>query len=815
MAADSAHGHRAGSLKQKNKTHKTGRHRSKGTIDNELKGRVSVKMVTKKMKREMRKADRRHQAKQNLMKKREEAVMRKRNIGSATGAPHLVAILALSEDVDVDKVRRQLITCDESSSVTERNGIANLNVPRFKTRMSFITPPHGNLTAILDAARVADTVLCVLSPNGGWDGFGDLCLTCIFAQGLPANVCVVQGLAELPAKKQIDAKKKLQKLLDKRFPDKKVQPLDNSQDGIMVLRQISNQKPRDVLYRNHRAHLMARQVTFDPNPESTVTGTLKVSGFLRGRPLSVNSLVNLPGYGEFQMSQIDLLPDPCPLNLRVKKQKKENTMQVDDNTEMSAMDEDIKVLCRADPAKQESLQAEVIPDPMEGEQTWPTEEELAEAEALQKTVLEKRKFRKKVPKGTSEYQAAWIVDDEEKEIDSDDMSGSEDSDDGEDDQFAAMEESEDDSDSDEEDALETDTMTMTEVDDDAKYDDQMDIEEEKTMLEKYRAERLNVMFPDEVDTPMDVPARVRFQKFRGLKSFRTSPWDPKENLPSDYSRIFQFQNFARTKKRILNEEVDDGVLPGWYVTLHISNVPKVFMDNYDVKKPLVIFGLLPYEQKMSVIHFALKKHHTCKEPIKSKETLLFQVGSRRFYAGAVFSQHTLGDKQKYEKYLSNDTITVASVFAPVTFPPAAVLVFKENPDGTHTFVATGTLLGANPDRVVAKRVVLSGHPFKINKKKSVLRYMFFNREDILWFKPVELHTKWGRRGHIKEPIGTHGHMKCVFDGQLKSQDTVLMNLYKRVFPKWTYDFYMSADINLQLPSEENDDDDEDSDAEME
>ena len=30
-------------------------------------------------------------------------------------------------------------------------------------------------------------------------------------------------------------------------------------------------------------------------------------------------------------------------------------------------------------------------------------------------------------------------------------------------------------------------------------------------------------------------------------------------------------------------------------------------------------------------------------------------------------------------------------------------------------------------------------------------------------------------------------MKCVFDGQIKSQDTVLMNLYKRVFPKWTYD----------------------------
>jgi len=35
--------------------------------------------------------------------------------------------------------------------------------------------------------------------------------------------------------------------------------------------------------------------------------------------------------------------------------------------------------------------------------------------------------------------------------------------------------------------------------------------------------------------------------------------------------------------------------------------------------------------------------------------------------------------------------------------------------------------------------------------------------------------------------GTHDHMKCQFDGILKSQDTVFMNLYKHVYSKWTYE----------------------------
>lgn len=92
---------------------------------------------------------------------------------------------------------------------------------------------------------------------------------------------------------------------------------------------------------------------------------------------------------------------------------------------------------------------------------------------------------------------------------------------------------------------------------------------------------------------------------------------------------------------------------------------------------------------------------------------------------------------------------VATTYAPIMFPPASVLVFREKKDGTQVMVATGSVLSANPDRIAVKRVVLSGAPFKVHRKTAVIRFMFFNREDIEWFKPVELRTKYGRRGHIR------------------------------------------------------------------
>ena len=107
-------------------------------------------------------------------------------------------------------------------------------------------------------------------------------------------------------------------------------------------------------------------------------------------------------------------------------------------------------------------------------------------------------------------------------------------------------------------------------------------------------------------------------------------------------------------------------------------------------------------------------------------------------------------------------------------------------DDQGHLLGSGALMGeqgVNTERIVLKKSVLSGHPVKTKKRNAVVRYMFYNPDDVRWFKPVELWTKFGMTGHIREPVGTHGLMKCLFNRPVKNHDTVCLSLFKRIFPK--------------------------------
>lgn len=68
--------------------------------------------------------------------------------------------------------------------------------------------------------------------------------------------------------------------------------------------------------------------------------SIRISGYLRGQNLSANQLVHIPGWGTFQMQQIEMpTQDPHPLEIRKRGDEEK-------------MDEDIKILDVADPQNQ-------------------------------------------------------------------------------------------------------------------------------------------------------------------------------------------------------------------------------------------------------------------------------------------------------------------------------------------------------------------------------------------------------------------------------------------------------------------------------
>ena len=66
------------------------------------------------------------------------------------------------------------------------------SLPNFKKRLSFYCPPSDSLRAVLDAAKIADSLLLVMCPDDEIDDRSEFSLKCLMAQGVPNVVFAVQ-----------------------------------------------------------------------------------------------------------------------------------------------------------------------------------------------------------------------------------------------------------------------------------------------------------------------------------------------------------------------------------------------------------------------------------------------------------------------------------------------------------------------------------------------------------------------------------------------------------------------------------------------
>ena len=621
-----------------------------------------------------------------------------------------------------------------------------------------------------------------------------------------------------PAKKRPQVASSLKSFLNHFFPSvEKVLSLDSRQDASNVIRSICTAAPKGIRWRDERSWMIIENIQW-PEADSEVVDDVVLTGIVRGKGLKADRIAHVPGWGDFQIKSITAAPLPSSKN-----NKREGAMNIDSNEpEQAILDSPT-----ADRDDMETISPEEIVMEDDNDDVDP----ISETEPRKGVLLddhhyfsdeeedEKPRRPKRLPRGTSNYQAAWYLDDV-----SDSGSDLEDEDEFGDMEMDTTGAPEDGVFPENRDAMTAEAGPSEYPQSEMFVDDDASPEDEAKQLEEYRASRRkeaneDVEFPDEIELHPNVIARERLARYRGLKSFKTSIWETSEDRlhePEDWRRLLQFADYRGSKNKAIREALVGGAKPGTRVDVHLQAVPLSLRSRS--QQPLSLFSLLRHEHKHTVVNVSMTLSSELEEPLKSKEEVIVQCGPRRLVVNPIFSAGdiTPNNVHKFDRFLHPARSAIASWIGPLTWGSVPVLIFKKNNKNATTqrdpeildsadaqennaatststssntsdnglqLIGTGTVVTPDQSRVVAKRVILTGHPFKINKKVVTIRYMFFNAEDVNWFKALQLWTKRGRSGHIKESLGTHGYFKAIFDGRLNPQDTVGISLYKRVFPR--------------------------------
>ena len=796
------HSHRS-TTKTSQKPFKS-RHATKGFIKDLSKGKVEggIRGSRKTPHQQvMSKIDRRHQASQKRQIKHLENVKSTSVFSGHNGAPRVVAVVPLCVDCDATAAVQALnlsIAAEASFSV---QGPVRVRIDRFKQNVVYL-PVIRDLFTALDACRVADFVIFLLSPKQEPDEEGKLMLKAIESQGISNVLTMVQGLDKIePPKRRPQIVASFKTYIIHFFPtQEKVHSLDSERECANVIRSLCTTTPKGVKWREDRSWMLAEDLRWPEKvSENEEHGELIITGVVRGKGLKADRLMQVGDWGQFQIEKI------TDASLLLSKKRKADEMAID----VEPREETVLEI----PDGEQDEMAELAPYEITMDDI--DDQPISEAPTEKRGVLldDHHYFSddethlpeapKRLPKGTSNYQAAWFLGDI--------------SDSGSDFEEAVGEEGHQAMDApalpqdgleDLDQAAQRDPteMALSEYSQSELFLDPSP-DDEAAQLADYRSQRKteaeeDLEFPDEIELHPNVLARERLARYRGLKSLKTSHWETSEDKahePEDWNRLLQISDYKSAKKQALRETIAGGVQPGKRVNLYLRNVPLNLRNSYDPNKPLALFSNLLHEHKRTVVNFSMTLSSDYPTPLKSKEEIFLQCGPRRFAVNPLFSQtgNTPNNVHKFQRYLHPGQTAMATFIAPLTWGAVPALFFKktaaseedvptlETPTTQQTLELIGTGTSQPPDRsrVIAKRVILTGHPYKIHKKLVTVRYMFFNQEDVNWFKALQLWTKRGRSGYIKESLGTHGYFKATFDGRINPQDAVGVSLYKRVFPR--------------------------------
>nr|XP_003466154.1 ribosome biogenesis protein BMS1 homolog [Cavia porcellus] len=201
-----------------------------------------------------------------------------------------------------------------------------------KRRLTFIEC-GCDINMMIDLAKVADLVLMLIDASFGFEMETFEFLNICQVHGFPKIMGILTHLDSFKHNKQL---KKTKKRLKHRFwtevyPGAKLFYLSGMVHGEYQNQEIHNlgrfitvMKFRPLTWQTSHPYILADRMEDLTNPEDIRTNIKcdrKVSlyGYLRGAYLKNKSQIHMPGVGDFAVSDVSFLPDPCALPEQQKK----------------------------------------------------------------------------------------------------------------------------------------------------------------------------------------------------------------------------------------------------------------------------------------------------------------------------------------------------------------------------------------------------------------------------------------------------------------------------------------------------------------
>jgi len=172
----------------------------------------------------------------------------------------------------------------------------------------------------------------------------------------------------------------------------KVHAIDSNQEALNVVRSLCTTLPKGVIWRDARPYVLAEDLDWDD-----ASGMAVITGTVRGKGLKADRLVHLQGYGDCQIDKI------CSTG--------------DSNQDQNAMDtSDILEVPSGNQDSLDQFETEELPD---------VAESVAMSEPRRGVLLDDHHYfdddeidgvpeapprKRRLPPGTSETQAKWIID---------------------------------------------------------------------------------------------------------------------------------------------------------------------------------------------------------------------------------------------------------------------------------------------------------------------------------------------------------------------------------------------------------------------